>query len=307
MHVLENHTAGDPMREGIRWTNLTLEEISQRLAKAGTPVGVHVVKQLLKKHGYVKRKAKKQQAMGTTPNRNKQFEKIARLRKKYQADGNPILSIDTKKKELLGNFCRPGRLYTQGVIEAFDHDFPCASSGKAVPHGIYDLSRNVGHINLGRSHDTSEFACDSLYRWWSRYGRKAYPNATSILVLCDSGGSNNYRHNIFKADLQRLVNKIGLPMRVAHYPSHCSKYNPIDHRLFPHVTRACQGVILKSLDLFKQLILQTRTRTGLRVTVGVIKKTYQKGREIADNFWETANIVFDRQLPHWNYVVQPTT
>ena len=173
LHVLRDYTAGDPMRDDIRWTNLTLAEIAQRLKDAGTPVSVTVVKQLLRKHRYVQRKAQKSQTMGQHADRNQQFENIARLRQQYLESDNPILSIDTKKKELVGNFYREGHLYTQEVLTTFDHDFPSAASGVVIPHGLYDMKRNDGHVNLGTSHDTGEFACDSLERWWVNRGRRA--------------------------------------------------------------------------------------------------------------------------------------
>ena len=229
------------------------------------------------------------------------------MKAEYLDSDNPIVSMDTKKKEHLGNLYRDGTLYTTGVIETLDHDFPSAASGLIIPHGLYDFKRNLGHITLGFTHDTSEFACDSLCLWWQRYGRLAYPKAKSILLLCDGGGSNNARHYIFKEDLQRLVNKIEMPIRVAHYPPYCSKYNPIEHRLFPHVTRALSGVILKSVDVVKNLIRRTRTRTGLNVTVAWLKKCYNTKREVTYRFLENLPILFDAFLPLWNYVVHPAS
>jgi hypothetical protein len=227
------------MRQEVRWTDLTYDQIAGHLAEAGTPVSVPVVKQLLRKHGYAKRKAQKSKAMGSHPDRNQQFENIARLKREYLASDDPIVSMDTKKKELIGNFYRAGHLLTQGVIETLDHDFPSSASGVIIPHGLYDVRQNDGHVNLGTSHDTGEFACDSIERWWEEKGRALYPRATSILLLCDGGGSNS--QYLFKEDLQGLVDRLGIEIRVAHYPPYCSKYNPIEHRLFPHLTRACQG------------------------------------------------------------------
>ena len=203
--------------------------------------------------------------------RNEQFSNIATLIDEYTATGNPVISIDTKKKEYIGNFYRQGRLYTTGEISTFDHDFNSAAEGVIVPHGIYDLTRNKGFINLGTSRDTSEFATDSLSNWWIKVGQLEYPNATQLLVLADGGGSNNCRHHIFKADTQKLVNEIGIPIRIAHYPAYCSKYNPIEHRLFPHVTRACAGVVFKSVELVKQLMESAGTKQGLTVTVDIIR------------------------------------
>jgi hypothetical protein len=306
LQVLRDYTAGDPMRENVRWTNLTQKEIAVRLAAAGTPVSVTVVKALLHEHRYRKRKAQKAQAMGTHPERNAQFEQIAQLKHEYLASENPIVSIDTKKKELLGNFYRPGQLYTQEVVKTFDHDFPSAALGVVIPHGVYDLKRNQGYVSLGTSHDTSEFACDSLLRWWeSEQGHATYPQATSLLLLCDGGGSNNATHYLFKQDLQGLADRLGLEIRVAHYPPYASKYNPIEHRLFPHLTRACQGVIFHSLDLVKELMAKTKTRTGLRVTVDILDKVYQTGRKCLESFKQKMPIIFDAVLPKWNYRAVP--
>lgn len=303
--MLQDHTAGDPMRQEVRWTDLNYEQIAGHLAEAGTPVSVPVVKQLLKKHGYVTRKAQKSKAMGQHPDRNQQFENIARLKQEYLDSDNPVVSMDTKKKELIGNFYRAGHLLTQGVIETLDHDFPSAASGVVIPHGFYDVKHNDGHVNLGTSHDTGEFACDSIERWWKEKGRARYPRATSILLLCDGGGSNSSSQYLFKEDLQRLVDRLGIEIRVAHYPPYTSKYNPIEHRLFPHLTRACQGVIFESVELVKELMEKARTSTGLRVTVDILDKAYQTGRKYAEGFKENMKIEFDEILPKWNYRAVP--
>ena len=237
--------------------------------------------------------------------RNEQFENIARLRKDYKASGNPIISMDTKKKEYLGNFYRDGRLYTQAEVRTFDHDFNSFAQGLVIPHGIYDLKQNKGYINLGKSHDTSAFACDNLRSWWFNHGRYDYPLATSILLLCDGGGSNSSLHYVFKEDLQKLANDIGIEIKVAHYPPYASKYNPIEHRLFPHVTRACQGVIFKSTELVRSLIARTTTTKGLTVVVNIIEKVYQTGRQAAKEFKQNLPIVFDDFLPKWNYRAIP--
>ncbi len=243
--------------------------------------------------------------MKQVADRNEQFENIAELNATYAAAGNPIVSVDTKKKELIGNFYREGQLYTTAELHTNDHDFLSAAEGIVVPHAIYDLQRNTGFITLGTSRDTSEFACDSLRTWWSQQGQAAYPAATSILLLCDGGGSHNARHYIFKQDLQALVEEIGVEIRIAHFPPYCSKYNPIEHRLFPHVTRACQGVIFKSVETVRTLMAQTKTQQGLAVTVAVLDKVYATGRKVAADFKQTMAIVFDEFLPQWNYTAVP--
>lgn len=308
LDILRDHTAGDPMRQEIRWTDLTRREISQRLAERGTPAGKRVIKQLMKRHGYVKRQAQKSQTMGTRhPQRNAQFENIAKLKKEYLDAGDPVLSIDTKKKELLGNFYRDGKLYTQQVLAVFDHDFASAASGVMIPHGIYDVARNQGHVNLGTSHETSQFACESLAHWWQKYGCHLYPNAKRVLLLCDGGGSNSANRYLFKEELQKLADLLKLEIRVAHYPPYCSKYNPIEHRLFPHVTRACQGVVFHTVEIVKQLVAKTKTRTGLGVTVDIMNKVYEIGKKCSKGFKQTMRLIFDEYLPKWNYRAIPAT
>jgi hypothetical protein len=266
-----------------------------------------VVPQLLKKHGFVRRKAQKKKTMKSVDNRNEQFENIKNLSDRYFAAGNPVISIDTKKKEYIGNLYRPGAVYTTAEIQTLDHDFNSCAEGVIVPHGIYDLKLNQGFINIGTSRETSEFATDSLRNWWNTQGQCDYPSATEILIRCDGGGSNSSRHYIFKQDLQNLASEIGIPIRVAHYPPYCSKYNPIEHRLFPHLTRACQGVIFRSVECVKDLMANTKTKQGLSVTVDIIDKLYQTGRQVVDGFKQNMKIVFDDYLPQWNYTAIPQT
>ena len=174
-----------------------------------------------------------------------------------------------------------------------------------IPHGLYDRKRNRGYLHLGTSRDTSEFACDCVANWWTRFGRVEYPEAMSVLLVCDGGGSNSSRTHGFKAELQGLANRIGLPIRVVHYPPYTSKYNPIEHRLFPHVTRACQGVIFKSVALVKELMEKTQTRTGLSVVVDILDRVYETGKKVAEEVKQTLNILRDTFLPLWNYQILP--
>lgn len=307
LDVLRDHTAGDPMDETVCWTNLTVKDIMKALREDhGIRVSKWVVRKLLKKHNYRRRKAQKKcPTKKDIPHRNEQFENIARLMAEYKAAGNPIISLDTKKKEHLGNLYRDGHLYTLEEIRTYDHDFPSLAEGVVIPHGIYDCCLNIGYIQIGISHDTTEFACDSIRHWWYTYGQKIYPNATSILIPCDGGGSNSSRYYIFKQDLQKLADEIGVEIRIAHYPPYCSKYNPIEHRLFPHVTRACQGVIFTSVELVRELIEKTCTETGLKVFVHIIDKVYELKRKVAKGFKKNMRIVFDDLLPQWNYCVVP--
>jgi Rhodopirellula transposase DDE domain len=307
LEVLHDHTAGDPMDETVRWTDLTPDEIGVALREDhGIRVSKWVVRQLLKKHNYRRRKAQKKTTMKQDiPHRNAQFENIAQLTAEYRAAGNPILSMDTKKKENLGNFYREGHLYTLETLLTNDHDFTSSATGIIIPHSLYDEEQNIGYIQIGTSHDTSEFVCDSLRHWWYTFGKPRFPQATSILIKCDGGGSNDSRHYLFKQDLQALADEIGIEIRIAHYPPYCSKYNPIEHRLFPHVTRACQGVVFTSIELVKELMEKTHTKTGLKAFVYIMDKVYQIGRKVTEEFKKTMHIVFDEILPQWNYCAVP--
>ena len=293
------------MREGVLWTNLSLRELSRRLAAMGTPASRRTIRRLLKKMKVGRRTARKKKSMGQHPDRNAQFENIAELREEYRAAGDPAISIDTKKKELIGEFHRPGTAYTSEAVEVFDHDFPSFADGKLIPHGVYDLANNHAAIHLNTSHDTGEFCCDSIALWWENHGRAAYPDAKRLLILCDGGGSNSASQYLFKEDLQKLANRLGLELRVAHYPPYCSKHNPIEHRVFPHVTRACQGVILRSVEIARQFIEKAKTNAGLRVTVEIIEKAYETGRQYAEGFKDNMKIAFDDSLPKWNYRALP--
>jgi len=206
---------------------------------------------------------------------------------------------------LVGEFARPGSITASTAIPVNDHDFPSAAKGKAIPHGIYDVNENRAYMTIGTSHDTSEFASDNLMYYWQNELCHRYANASDILMLCDGGGSNHCRHHLMKEDFQRIVDTIGIPIRFAHYPAYCSKYNPIEHRLFPHVTRACAGAVFRTIDVVEERIAKTTTSTGLSVRVRTNHMHYKTKRSIADDFHDTKNIVPDERLGQWNYVIYP--
>lgn len=303
--MLEVHTAGDPEEQDFAWTDFSPAQLAEQVAALGTPVSAHVVRTWLADEGLALHKIAKERAGGQSPDREEQFQRLTTLQAEYHAAGNPVLSMDTKAKEHLGALYRAGRVWTQQPFRAFDHDFPSWAAGVVIPHGIYDLARKRGHLNLGLSHDTSQFACDSLRWYWNRSGRRCYPHATSLLLLCDCGGSNAATQYLFKQDLQALVNAIGVEIRVAHYPSYCSKYNPIERRFFPHVSRACQGLLFDSLDTVVRLMRKAVTTTGLKTTVNVIRRVYETGRQVSAAFKASLPIVFDDRLSKWNYRAIP--
>lgn len=293
------------MKPAALWTNLSVSEITDRLAELGTPVDRSIVDQLLDEARLGRRQAAKTTTMAASQDRNQQFETISFYKKLYFDSLNPILCVDTKKRELLGNFYRDGHTFTTQTIRVFDHDYPSFADGHVIPHGLYDLKRNRGYINLGCSYDTSAFACDSIFQWWTAEGHWAWSQANSILLLCDGGGSNSSTQYLFKQDLQALANRLGLEIRVAHYPPYTSKYNPIEHRLFAHVTRACQGVIFQTVEQVRHYMAKAKTRTGLSVVVNILDKVYEKGRKVAEGFQKTMRIVFDNILPRFNYRALP--
>jgi hypothetical protein len=208
---------------------------------------------------------------------------------------------------LIGPFYRDGKGYCTSAVQVNDHDFQSSAAEVVIPHGIYDLRRNEGYMTLGTSKDTSEFCCDCIKDWWETYGKDLYPMATSILILADGGGSNSSRHYIFKKDLQQLVNEIGIEVRMAHYPPYTSKYNPIEHRMFCHVTRACAAVVLTSIELVKELIQKTSTSTGLKVHASINDTIYQTARKVSADFKARMPLLSDDVLGQWNYRAVPQT
>lgn len=305
MAIVDPHTAGDPDQDGVLWTNLSRPKIAEELLRRGFRVSVTVVSQLLDRHHLGRRRACKTLPLGRHAQRDRQFQIIAEYRADYMQSPDPIVSVDTKHKEFLGLLFRQGRLYTQTAKKALDHDFPSAASGVIYPHGLYDIKRNVGHLNLGLSHDTSRFACDSLGFWWETHGHPAYPTARRMLLLCDGGGSNASNRYVFKYHLERLANRIGLEIRVAHYPPNCSKYNPIEHRFFPHVTRACQGLLLTTTEVASQAMARASTRQGLKTTVHILAGVYPLKEGYPEDYLKAMKIRFDEELPAWNYRAVP--
>ena len=305
LSVLEVRTAGDPDEADAVWTDLSPRQIADVVTELGTPVSPPVVRDWLEEMGLAYHKIAKDLPGGTHPDRDAQFQRLSVWKAEYLDAGNPVFSIDTKAKEHLGQLYRLGRVRTLHAFQAFDHDFPSWATGVVIPHGIYDLARNCGHVNLGLSHDTSAFACDSFRWYWKRIGQRCYPAATSILWLCDCGGSNSASQYLFKQDFQQLVNELGIEIRVAHYPSYCSKFNPIERRFWSQVGRACQGMLFDTLDTVVRLMRKTSTTTGLRATVNIIRRVYETGRKVAATFKETMTILFDDVLPRWNYRALP--
>jgi hypothetical protein len=289
------------METNILWTNLTLKEIQAKLATHLISVSCPVISKILKSCHYVRRKMRKCKTLKEVENRNEQFENIAKLKCKFLAKGLPILSIDTKKKEMLGNFFRDGKVLCKKATEVNDHDFNSFSDGTAVPHGIYDIAKNTLYMSIGTNKDTAEFVMDNIEYHWNSSIKKDYPRAKKMLILCDGGGSNSSSHYVVKEQFKKLAEKLKVQIVIAHYPPYCSKWNPIEHRAFSYISKKWQGVVFKNYDTIKKLAEQTTTKTGFSVRAYINTKLYQTGKKASDEFMATMPVFFYKYLPKWNY------
>jgi Rhodopirellula transposase DDE domain len=303
--VLADNTAGSPTQVGLLWTHLRPFEIAAKLWQHyGHQVSHSWVKRMLLKHGYCRRKQTKCLATGTYAGRDIQFKVLFGLVALVSLR-NPVVSIDTKKKELLGNLYRAGKLYCNQAQAVLDHDYSYLGAGKVIPHGIYDLRLNQGFISIGTSHETADFVGDNLEWWWFTYGMHAYPDAKYLLILCDSGGANAYRSLLFKQRLQDLAKQMGMKIIVSHYPPYCSKWNPIEHKLFAQVHRSLQGVVFTDYELVREIIAKTSTKQGLKVIARINDKQYQIGLKGNKEHIDTKRILRLPQNPDLNYTILP--
>jgi len=307
--VLEAHSAGSPTDERVRWTDLKPLQLAHRLLEHGFEISRNTAAALLDRAGFRRRSLRKELITGVVDPtaRDAQFRHIAALRRLARRRGIPVFSVDTKKKELLGTLHRPGQAYSTAPQRVFDHDFRHLADGMLVPHGVYDVLANVGFITLGTSRETSAFVCDAIALAWSVLFRAMYPNATELLLLFDCGGANAARSLRFKEDLIDLARRLGVRLRIAHYPPYTSKWNPIEHRLFSQVERAWRGVMLDCPETALRTVEQTRTQTGLSVTARILDATYEIGRTCSDTFRDVKDrfIRHDHVNGQWNYLVDP--
>lgn len=305
--VLEAHSAGSPTDPSVFWTDLKPMQLAGELVRRGFEVGRHSAAKLLERAGYRRRSLRKELITGHVDprERDQQFRHIDALRRYARAHGNPVLCVDTKKKERLGWLHRPGQCYSTAVQGVYDHDFRHLAQGLLVPHGIYDYFDHVGFMTLGTSRETSAFVCEAIALTWEEDRQARYADATQIVLTFDSGGANAARSLRFKEDLVALSARLGLPLRIAHYPPYTSKWHPIEHRLFSHVERALRGVILDSHETALKAVQRTRTETGLRVKARLLDKVYDIGRKCSDTFREIKDkfIRHDDHLGQWNYVI----
>jgi hypothetical protein len=306
--LIEPETRGDP-QSPLRWTCKSTERLAGELHEQGFDVSADTIGRLLRKTGYSLQSTRKRLEGTSHPDRDGQFERIAKLAASMQRRRAPVISVDTKKKELVGQFSNAGREWRRkGTAEPVNvHDFPSMGDGKAVPYGIYDVGRNEGFVNVGVSKDTSEFAVQSIRTWWNRLGRHHYPDARSVLVTADCGGSNSYRCRLWKVELQKFANETGLRVCVAHYPPGTSKWNKIEHRLFCQITTNWRGRPLSSHQVVVDLIGATTTTTGLKVYAYLDKRVYKKGRDVTDNEMKSLRIKRYPFHGEWNYTILPNT
>ncbi len=304
LDIVQPHTAGDPMGNG-KWLNCRLIDIQERLDE-NRKVSLPVISRLLKKHDYRLRANVKQLAEKQHPDRNCQFEHISEQRAKHQAAGQPVLSVDTKKKELVGNFKNSGQIWCQTPEPVNIHDFRNDAVGRAVPYGLYDQQHNRGTVYVGQSADTPAFAVDNIVRWCQTERLEYFPQATHLMIEADGGGSNSCRSRVWKRDIQeKVADQFGLTITVCHYPTGTSKWNPIEHRLFSEISKTWAGCPLRSFDAVLHYIRDTKTQTGLTVQAHLVTETYQKGVKVPDREMDALNIRFHDVCPQWNYTIHP--
>ena len=304
--LLVDDTAGDPMG-GLKWTRKTTEKVSVELRSAGIDVSANTVARLLSELGYALRvNHKKRAARAGHPERNRQFEYIAALRRSFHRRGLPVVSVDTKKKEIIGCFKNPGAVWAKVATPVNDHDFRSDASGMGIPYGVYDPVRNRGHVCVGTSHDTPEFAADAVRHWWVHDGTKHYQRARQLLILADNGGSNGPRNHAWKHAIQtKLCDRYGISVTVCHYPPGTSKWNPIEHRLFSAISKNWAGKPLDSYETMIKYLRTTKTKTGLKVQASLIRRGYRTGVKLAATEVARIRLRPHDTLPAWNYTIAP--
>lgn len=305
--LVDPETYGDPTNP-LRWTTKSLRNLQEELQKEGYTVGYDKVGDLLKELGYSLQQNQKMKQVGEeSPDRDAQFKHINSTAKQYMSEGNPVISIDCKKKENIGNFKNNGAEYRplKDPRAVLDHDFPLPELGKAAPYGVYDVRNNNGFVNVGISADTAQFAVNSIRMWWQHMGQEQYPHASALYITADGGGSNGSRCKLFKVELQKLANEINIPIEISHFPPGTSKWNKVEHRLFSQISKNWSGRPLETLEMIVELIASTTTNTGLKVRCIVDKNTYPRGIKVTDEELDGVNITKNEFCGNWNYIISP--
>ena len=302
--LIEGETAGDPM-SGRKWLRRDLRQLSQDLQQVGITLSHVTVRRILKQQKYSLQANRKEHSESAVE-RDRQFRSIERVKRLFVRAGHPVISVDAKKKELIGNFKNPGRSWQREAEEVDVHDFPSDAVVRATPYGIYDVVHNLGYVYVGISADTPQFAVDAICRWWQRKDRPKRAHENKLLILCDAGGSNGYRQRNWKNQLQEsLVDPCNIEVMVCHYPTGASKWNPIEHRLFSFISLNWAGVPLRSLQIMLNLIRGTTSNTGLKVYAALIKRIYPTQVKVSDQDMASLNILKRSICPHWNYMIKP--
>ena len=305
--LLENSTVGNP-ENPLCWTTKSLRNIEASLKGKGMSVSYVTIGNILEEMGYSLQQNRKYTESGNAgPDRDAQFQYINNKAKEFMNDKNPVISVDAKKKELIGSYKNPGKEYALkgNPVKVNDHDFegPC---GKACPYGIYDLNSNEGFVNVGLSADTAEFAVNSIREWWRTMGVEKYPEATCLYITADGGGSNGRRNKLWKTSLQSFANETGLNIHVSHFPPGTSKWNKIEHRMFAFISKNWRGRPLETVEIIINLISATTTSSGLKVACKLDEKVYEKGKVVSNEELSGINITMDDWHGEWNYIIAPT-
>jgi len=304
-NLVQPYTRGDP-ESPLRWTSKSFRRLSKELAEEGFVVSHMSVGRLLLRLGYTIQSNRKSHEGGNSPDRDAQFQLIANSTASFLNEGYPIISVDAKKKELIGNFKNNGREWLpMGQPEKVNvYDF-VGDEGRATPYGIYDIADNTGYVNVGISHDTAKFAVRSIENWWENMGAKNYPDCKAILITADGGGSNGSRNRLWKKELQRFANENNLAVYVSHFPPGTSKWNKIEHRMFSVISMNWRGKPLTSLEVIVNLIGNTTTEKGLKITCGEDKNVYDLGEKVSDEAMTNLDVRYNKFHPEWNYAIFP--
>ena len=305
--IVDGKTYGDPARV-LSYTTESLRKIQAELEKRGIKVGHVTIGKMLDAMGYSKQANQKMLQVGEPhPDRNSQFEHINKTAGAFLQAGEPVVSVDTKKKEKIGNFKNEGSEYKpkKQPRKVLDHDFPIKELGKIAPYGVYNVNSNTGFVNVGTSHDTSEFAVESISRWWDTVGKRTYPDARALYITCDCGGSNGNRARMWKYQLQQFADRTRLMVQVSHFPTGTSKWNKVEHRLFCYITKNWQGKPLVDVQAAIDLIGATRTSTGLKVICVKDDNHYELAKKVSDEDFATINLVKFYPFVSWNYCIMP--
>jgi len=302
--LLRDTSAGDPI-SGVKWTRKTVRRLSRELRRRGLKVGRTTVRRLLRKQRYVLRVNRKRKTKGQDPRRDRQMQYIARTRRAFKKAGFPVLSVDAKKRELVGEFRNAGRTWRRKPLEVLATDFRRDAAGVAIPYGIYDVARNEGYVAIGTAHETPAFAVAAIRRWWKRAGRHTYGDHVPLLIEADDGGANDSRCWLWKWELQQVADEFQMPITVTHYPAGASKWNPVEHRLFSPISLNWAGQPLATYETVLKFIRTTRTQTGLRCRAWLDPHDYPTGLKITPQQKTQINLKPHRVLPNWNYTIEP--